>query len=147
MPTWAETMLTTGSRSFQRGTMSFCELVKWLQTYGLSKWKDNPIVQDSNPGRVHVVRLRLCDRIFFSNNQLWQLVTLHPFDLKRPRVPLIKDVDPVVSIISAYLRDQQHFKIGFALSKRPHFYIGLIKYAVHILLRKLLICRIHVDSY
>ena len=38
---------------------------------------------------------------FFLNLQLWQLVSLQPFNLQRPSVPLCKDLDPVVNIVSA----------------------------------------------
>ena len=31
--------------------------VNWLQSYKLSKLEDDPIIQESNPGRIHVVRL------------------------------------------------------------------------------------------
>ena len=32
-------------------------VVNWLQSYNLSKLEDDPIVQESNPGRNRVVRL------------------------------------------------------------------------------------------
>ena len=34
---------------------------------------------------------------FFSNLQIWQLVTLQPFNQQRPKVPLWKDFDQVVN--------------------------------------------------
>ena len=34
---------------------------------------------------------------YFSNLQLWQVVTLQPFGLKRPTVPLLKDLTLVIN--------------------------------------------------
>ena len=59
-------------------------------------------------------------RIFW-NLQFWQLVTLQVFSLERPPVPLWKDLDLIIIIISS----QETFrilKIGFALWKRPHLH-------------------------
>ena len=45
-----------------------------------------------------------------------QTVTLQHFDLQRPTVPLWKDHDPIVNLISAQETDSI-LKTGFALSK------------------------------
>ena len=58
---------------------------------------------------------------FFPNLQLWQLVTLQPFDLERPKVPLWKDLEPVVYMVSGW-EIGSILKIGFALLKRPHLH-------------------------
>ena len=53
--------------------------------------------------------------------QFWNIVTLQRFDLKKPTVPLYKDLDLVVYIVSIQ-ETASIFRIGFALSKWPHFY-------------------------
>ena len=80
----------------------YCEslLVKGLQNYDSSNFEDDPMVQDSNLGRIQVVWIWQGGK-FFSNLQLWQLVTMKPFDLQRPTVPLWKDLYPFVNIVSA----------------------------------------------
>ena len=44
---------------------------------------------------------------------------MRPFDLKRPTVPLWKDFNPVINIVSAQ-EISSILKIGFALSKSPN---------------------------
>ena len=57
---------------------------------------------------------------FFSNLQLWQLVTLQSFNQQTSAVSLSKDLNLFCWHIT-WPRDSQHLKIGFALSKWPHF--------------------------
>ena len=53
--------------------------------------------------------------------QLWQLVTLKPFDIQNSTVNLWKDLEPVVNILSA---QETGFilKISFALSNWPYLH-------------------------
>ena len=62
---------------------------------------------------------------FFSNLKLWQFVTLQPFDLQTPTVPLWKDLEPVVNILSAQ-ETRSILKIGFALSKVPYLHSAYV---------------------
>ena len=52
-------------------------------------------------------------------------VTLQPYDQQRLNVPLWKDPDPIVNIVSAQ-ETSSIFKIGFAYPNDP-IYIGFIK--------------------
>ena len=63
--------------------------VNWLQSYKLSKLVDDPIVQESTLG--HLDSGWVAE--FFSNIQIWQLITLQPVELQRPTVPLWKDLN------------------------------------------------------
>ena len=65
--------------------------------------------------RVRVAQGWLSGRIFFYL-KLWQPVALLPFDLQRLTVPLWKDLDHVVIIVSAQKTDSISKK-NFALSK------------------------------
>ena len=56
---------------------------------------------------------------FFSNLQLWKLVTLQPVDLKRPAVPLWKDLN-LPNIQNFNQRTNSIHDTGFACSKWPH---------------------------
>ena len=58
---------------------------------------------------------------FFSNTQVWHLVTLQPFDLQQPSVTLLKDLDLVIKIFSAQ-ENGRILKMAFALSKQPHLH-------------------------
>ena len=51
----------------------------------------DPIVLESDPGLLQVVPLWPCSRIFFKSPNL--KVTLQPFDIQRPTVPLLKDLN------------------------------------------------------
>ena len=88
---WADTMLTTRSRSFQRGTVSLCRSkgwkvvvrqslriiqLSWAWTWAAHVW--------FNTGQAAEC---------FSYLQLSQLVTLQPFDLQRLKVHLLKDLN------------------------------------------------------
>ena len=58
-------------------------------------------------------------QIFFSNLQLWQLVTLQPFHIERPKVSLLNDLDPFLNV--GFTQETGNIlKIGFVLSKFPH---------------------------
>ena len=52
--------------------------------------------------------------------QLWQVITLQPFELQRPTVPFWKDLNHVFKILPA-LENDRTFKIFFAWSKYPYF--------------------------
>ena len=99
----------------------YCEslLVKGLQSYSLSNFEDDKIVRDSNPSCMHVVRRGPGNRIF-SNLQLRQLVALQPFNLQKLTIPLQKDLDLFVNILSAQ-ETSSILKIVFALSNLPPF--------------------------
>ena len=58
---------------------------------------------------------------FFSNLQLWQLVTLQSFVLQRPTVSLWKGLSLIKNIVSIE-KVGRIFIIDFALSKRPHLH-------------------------
>ena len=58
---------------------------------------------------------------FFSNLQLWQLVTLQSFVLQRPTVSLWKGLSLIKNILSIQ-KVGRIFNIDFALSKRPHLH-------------------------
>ena len=58
---------------------------------------------------------------FFSNLQLWQLVTLQSFVLQRPTVSLWKGLSLIKNILSIQ-KVGRIFDIGFALSKWPHLH-------------------------
>ena len=120
-------------RSLKRGTVSLCRLkgckvmahqtLRIIQSYGIqtlaaSKWFDS-----GRPAE------------FFSNLQLWQLLTLLPFDPQRFRVPLWKDINLLYCHGSI-------LKISFALSKWPHnlhsaYVIGILIFIATALSRKI----------
>ena len=84
---WAESVLTTWSRSLQRGNVSPLN------------FEGDEIVWYSNLGHTCVVWLWQGGRTFFRPPN-WQLVTLQPFNLQRPTVPLWKDLELIVNINS-----------------------------------------------
>ena len=57
---------------------------------------------------------------FFSNLQLWKLVTLQHFDLQRPTVPLWKGLELVVNILAQ--ETARILKISFTLLKWPNLH-------------------------
>ena len=115
---WAECMLTTRLRSFQRETVisvgqkaAKLRSVKcpWLKA-GLHANGLTPAGQQN----------------FFSSLQLWQLLTLLPFDPQRPKISLWKDLilEPVANIVSNQ-ETGSFLKIVFAISKLPCFHSAL----------------------
>ena len=110
---WSKTILTTGPR--------YCGSlwVKGLQNYKLSKlkvWKKICSWLESNNSRVAQVQV-LDDLIIL---KVWQTVTLRPFNLQRPTVPLWREQDFVVIILSTQ-ETGSFLNIDLAVSKWPHF--------------------------
>ena len=82
-------------------------------------WRFEKILLVSPPWAIRVRLGQGSAAEFFSKFQLWQLVTLQPVDLQTPTVPLWKDLTSSVDSNSV---QETILKIGFALSKWPHFH-------------------------
>ena len=108
------------SRTFQRGTMhvSLCR-----SKGGRVTLHQTLMIIESSGTRTQVPRVWFNSgqaAELFSNLQIWQFVTLQPFDLLRPTVPLWKDLDLVANIHSFCSRDWQYFKDrNFPLKETP----------------------------
>ena len=70
-------------------------------------------------------------QIFFSNLQLWQFITLQPFDIHRPTLPLWKDLN-LLNIHSINSKDYKDFKDSFCLVKVASFLQCLYVIGVYI---------------
>ena len=79
--------------------------VNWLQSYKLSKLEDDPIVQESNPGRTCVVRLGPGAEFF----------------VKPPTLTACNFASCLLYIVSIQ-RSSRISSTGFAHSNRPHLH-------------------------
>ena len=98
--------------------------VNWLQSYKLPKLEDDPIVQESNPGRTRVVRGGPGGRIFFKPPTLTACnfdtscpTETHSTSLKRSQPP---------QQTQSKLRGLKGFWIQSMLCQRDLIYIGLM---------------------
>ena len=69
---WAEIMLTIGSRSFQRGTMSLFRSKDYHVT-SCQTFEDDPIFQELNPGRPFI-SLTAAERFFPDHSCIFNLI-------------------------------------------------------------------------
>ena len=85
----------------------------------LSKLVDIPIVQESTPGHLDSGSVTEV----FSNLQLWRLVTLQPFDIQRPTVPILEGSKPPYHTYCQF-RGLAGFLIQFfPIQSSPIYYI------------------------
>ena len=105
-------------RPFQRGTVGLCRSTGCKVT-GCQSWR--MILSSGNRTRAARIWFEYgWVAEFFSNLQLWKLVTLQHFDLQRPTVPLWKGLELVVNILAQ--ETGRILKISFTLLKWPNLH-------------------------
>ena len=114
---WGNTMLILGSRSFQMCTVGLF-FSKGCKISSLEIWKKKSAVR---PKLNHMCAARVPVPDDWINLTVWRTVTLQPFDLQRLTVPLWKDLEPIVNIVSAQ-ETSSILRIGYAYSNRPHLH-------------------------
>ena len=105
-------------RSFPKVTMGFCRSTGCKDT-SCQSWRSekNPATRpDANQTQAARVRV-LDDQIIF---KVWLATTLQTFNLQRLTVPFLKDLN-LIYWLSLFEETRGILKIGFALSKWPHF--------------------------
>ena len=107
-------------RSFKRGTVSLCRS-KDCKVASLQSLRSEKKFAARHTTHHMQVRVLNEGNILKDWPTARPTATLQPFDLQRPTVPLWKNLDPVVNIISDQ-RAGSIFKMAFALSKWPHLH-------------------------